>query len=40
MPRYWRQVAGFISADKMAQIEAKVTAWQIGRVPLRLPLDK
>jgi hypothetical protein len=26
MPRYWRQVAGFISADKMAQIEVKVTA--------------
>lgn len=26
MPRYWRQVAGFIPADKLAEIEAKVTA--------------
>ena len=26
MPRYWRQVAGFIPADKMAQIEAKAAA--------------
>ena len=26
MPRYWRQVAGFIPADRMAEIEAKVLA--------------
>lgn len=25
MPRYWRQVAGFIPADKMVQIEAKAS---------------
>lgn len=26
MPRYWKQVAGFISVEKMAEIEAKVLA--------------
>jgi len=26
MPRYWKQVAGFIPVEKMAEIEAKVLA--------------
>jgi len=26
MPRYWKQVAGFIPADKMAEIESRVLA--------------
>lgn len=26
LPRYWKQVAGFIPADKLAEIEAKVGA--------------